>query len=256
MCSFAVEETQMDEEHVSISPQLANWIKFNTKELKIRQTDRRWAAEVVNDFRENLLKFLKTNDDQPFFQSVDFLTSGSYFERVKIHSPDEFDIMLKLQVPSRLRMTQLDGGLFYQINLLRPTRSPIRAFVLENDNTLSSSKILSEMYRLVRKFLKTYEVPDKRCRWEVNRKRPNSPAVTLSLCRTGNESDELISVDVVPALEVPSSQGWPLAVRDGPDVDNWLGKKGRQEIKSLPCFFVPKRLKSRNRSKEAKVSSA
>ncbi|XP_039977851.1 cyclic GMP-AMP synthase, partial [Xiphias gladius] len=240
------------EESLPIPPELASWIKLNAKDLKIRQEDRRWAAEVVNDFRENLLRFLRSNGDQPLFKSADFLTTGSYFEKVKIHSPDEFDMMLKLQAPSRLNMTELDGGLFYQIGLNRPTRSPFQAFLLENDRTLSSSKILNEMYRLVRKFLKTYKVPDRQCRWEVNRKRPNSPAVTLSLCRTENNSDELISVDVVPALE--SCQGWPLAVRNGPAVDNWLGKKVRQEIKTLPCFFVPKRLKGRNLSEEAKES--
>lgn len=47
-----------------------------------------------------------------------------------------------------------------------------------------------------------FTVPDDSCRWEVNRKRPHSPAVTLSLFRKENNSDELISVDVVPALEV------------------------------------------------------
>lgn len=53
-------------------------------------------------------------------------------------------------------------------------------------------------------------------------------------------------------MEVHPSQGWPLAVRNGPDVDNWLGKKIRQEIRSLPIYFVPKRLKGRNLSEEAK----
>lgn len=238
----------------SVPPELANWIKLNAKDLKIRQTDRRWAAEVVNDFRENLLKFLRSSTDQPFFQSADFLTTGSYFEKVKIHNPDEFDMMLKLQAPLRLDMTELDAGLFYKLEIHRPTRSHIQAFLLEDNRTLSSSKILSEMYRLVRKFLKTYKVPDDCCHWEVNRKRPSSPAVTLSLFRTENNSDELISVDVVPALEVHPSQGWPSVVRNGPDINNWLGKKVRQEIRSLPCLFVPKRLKGRNLSEEAKES--
>ncbi|XP_068432211.1 cyclic GMP-AMP synthase-like [Clinocottus analis] len=238
-----------------VSPELTSWIKQNAKDLKIRMTDRRWAAEVVNDFQDNLLKFLKGSSDQPFFQSADFLNSGSYFEKVKIHNPDEFDMMLKLPAPSRIIMTELDGGLFYRIDLARPARSPIQAFTLENGHTLSASRILSEMHRLVRKFLKNYKVPDEGFRWEVNRKRLGSPAVTLSLFRNEMRSDdELISVDVVPALEIHSSQGWPLAVRNGPDVDNWLGKKVRQEIKSLPCFFVPKRLKGRNLSEEAKES--
>lgn len=250
----AEEESTVDEESTSITPELITWIKHNAKELKIRQTDRRWAAEMVNDFRDNLLKFLRSNTDQPFFQSAEFLNTGSYFEKVKIHNPDEFDMMLKLQAPSRFNMKVLDDGLFYRIDLACPTRGPIHAFLLEKKLTLSSSKILSEMYRLVRKFLKTYKVPDECCHWLVNRKRPYSPAVTLSLCRTENNTDELISVDLVPALEIHSSQGWPLAVRNGPDVDNWLGKKVRQEIRSLPCYFVPKRLKGRNLSEEAKES--
>ncbi|KAI9514451.1 hypothetical protein NQZ68_033569 [Dissostichus eleginoides] len=242
------------EEPVSISPELSSWIKANAHELKIPQTDRRWAAEVVNDFRDNLVKFLRSSSDQPFFQSADFLTTGSYFEKVKIHSPDEFDMMLKLQAPARFNMMELDEGLFYQIDLVRPTRGPIQVFLLENGLTLSSSKILSETFRLVRKFLKNYKVPDEGCRWEVNRKKPGSPAVTLSLFRNDMYSDELISLDLVPALEVHSSQGWPLPVRNGPDVDNWLGKKVRKEITSLPCYFVPKRMKGRNLSGEAKES--
>lgn len=47
-----------------------------------------------------------------------------------------------------------------------------------------------------------FPVPNKYCRWEVNRKRLCSPAVTLSLCRIGKNSEELISVDLVPALMV------------------------------------------------------
>lgn len=66
-------------------------------------------------------------------------------------------MMLKLQAPSRIVMKDLDGGLFYRIDLARPTRNPIQDFLLENERTLSSSKILIEMHRLVRKFLKTYQ---------------------------------------------------------------------------------------------------
>ncbi|XP_061597577.1 cyclic GMP-AMP synthase [Cololabis saira] len=231
-----------------VSPGLADWIKRRANHLKIRQTDRCWAAEVVNDFRENLLKFLRS--EQPLFQGADFLTAGSYFEKVKIQSPDEFDMMLTVQLPCGLNTTRLDGGLFYRLDLARPTRRPIQPFLLEGSLTISSSKVLSEMHGLVRKFLKAYRVPDHQCHWEVNRKRLLSPAVTLSL-RSTERSAELISVDVVFALEV---QGWPAAVRNGPDVENWLGKKVRQEIRSLPCYFVPKRLKGQKGNEDAKES--
>ncbi|XP_032391807.1 cyclic GMP-AMP synthase [Etheostoma spectabile] len=248
----AEEGSKVFEESVSVSPELSSWIKLNANDLKIRMTDRQWAAKTVNDFRNNLLKFLKSNSDQPFFQSADLLNTGSYFENVKIRRPNEFDVMVKIQVCPRLNMIDLDGGLFYRIDLLRPTRDPIRAFLLENKRTISSSKFLSEMYRLVRKFLKTYKVPDAGCRWEVNRKQMYSPAVTLSLRRLENISDELISVDLVPALEC--SQAWPVPVRNGLDVDRWLGKKVHQEFESSPCYFVPKRLKGRNLSEDAKES--
>ncbi|KAG7219313.1 hypothetical protein INR49_019117 [Caranx melampygus] len=116
-------------EESSVSPRLTKWIRENAEDLKIRQADRSWAAGIVNDFRDNLLKFLRSSSDQPFFQSAEFLTTGSYFEKVKIHSPDEFDMMLKLQAPSRLNMTPLDDGLFYRLDLVRATRSPIQAFL-------------------------------------------------------------------------------------------------------------------------------
>lgn len=155
----SVESSVSAEESVFIPPDLAHWIKLRAKELKIRQKDRSWAAEVVNDFRENLLRFLRSNSDQPVFQTADFLTTGSYFEKVKIHSPDEFDMMLKIQVPCRFNTTKLDAGLFYRVDLTRPTRTPIKDFLLDNELTLSSSKILAEMFRLVRKFLRTYRGP-------------------------------------------------------------------------------------------------
>ncbi|MEQ2198825.1 hypothetical protein XENOCAPTIV_019040 [Xenoophorus captivus] len=82
-------------------------------------------------------------------------------------------MMLKLQVPSCLCTTKLDAGLFYRIDLTRPTRHPIKDFLLENNRTLSSSKILTEMFRLIRKK-------------EIS-------------------GEELIFVDVVPALEVIKS---------------------------------------------------
>uniref|UniRef100_A0A3B4Y517 Uncharacterized protein n=1 Tax=Seriola lalandi dorsalis TaxID=1841481 RepID=A0A3B4Y517_SERLL len=218
-------------QQVGIAPGWNN----NAEDLKIRQGERSWAAAVVNDFRENLLKFLRSSSDQPFFQTAEFLTTGSYFEKVKIHSPDEFDMMLKLQAPSRLIMTE-EVTTHYN-TLAWFVREP-RLHFRNHEMKLLMSPVCV--------LFSVFPVPDSRYRWEVNRKRPHSPAVTLSLCRTEDNSEEIISVDVVPALEVHSSQGWPLAVRNGPDVDDWLGKKVRQEIKSLPCYFVPKRLKGRN----------
>ncbi|XP_010898591.2 cyclic GMP-AMP synthase [Esox lucius] len=242
------------DELVPVSQELAHWITLQAKELKLRQSDRQWAVDLVNHLQNSLLEFLKKSDEHPYFQSVTVLNSGSYYEMVKIHNPNEFDMMLKLQSPSRLKWTELDQyhGLFYKVALCRTTRSHIRSFLLEDGLTISASKIISEMHRLVRKFISTYKVPDRRWYWIVNRKRPNSPAVTLSLLGVNNGKEELISVDVVPALEVPSSQSWPQSARDGLDVDNWLGKKTRCALTHQTCFFVPKRPPGRNLGEAAK----
>ncbi|XP_024297517.1 cyclic GMP-AMP synthase isoform X2 [Oncorhynchus tshawytscha] len=239
-----------------ITPELARWIRLRSQNLKLRQSDRQWAVDLVNHLRDSLLVFLKNSDEQPYFQSASVLNSGSYYEMVKIHNPNEFDMMLKLQSPSRLKMTELDQyhGLFYEVALSRPTRAHIRSFLLEDGLTISASKIIREMHRLVRKFISTYKVPGNSWRWVVKRKRPNSPAVTLSLLELDNGKEELLSVDVVPALEVPSSQSWPLAARAGPDVNNWLGKKTRRSLTHQTCFFVPKKPPGRNLSEAAKES--
>lgn len=80
-------------------------------------------------------------------------------------------------------------------------------------------------------------------RWIVCRKKITSPAVTLEFLEQ-NKRAEILSVDIVPALEVP--QGWPEAARAGPDVDNWLGKNNRRKILGQPVYFVPKRPKERS----------
>uniref|UniRef100_A0A4W5KRC3 Mab-21-like nucleotidyltransferase domain-containing protein n=1 Tax=Hucho hucho TaxID=62062 RepID=A0A4W5KRC3_9TELE len=142
-----------------ITPELARWIRLRAQDLKLRQSDRQWAADLVIHLRDSLLVFLKNSDEQPYFQSASVLNSGSYFEMVKIHNPNEFDMMLKLQSPSRLKMTELDQyhGLFYEVALSRPPCSHIRSFLLEDGLTISASKIISEMHRLVRKFISTYK---------------------------------------------------------------------------------------------------
>ncbi len=64
------------------------------------------------------------------------------------------------------------------------------------------------------------------------------------------EDDDVMSVDIVPTLEVP--QGWPQAARAGPNIDKWLGKKSRRQFVSKAVYFVPKRPKGRNLKDDAK----
>ncbi|XP_051991396.1 cyclic GMP-AMP synthase-like [Xyrauchen texanus] len=232
-----------------ISSELDRLIRQRGRDLRLRKNDQQNAVKLVNNLINGLLEFFKNNEDQPFFREVSVLTSGSYYELVKINKPNEFDIMLKLKVP-RLIWSELEdyNGLFYKVMLPRATRSDIQFFLLEDERTISATKVKGELYRLVRKFISNYK--GEGC-WLIQRQRVTSPAVTLEL-KTGDEEEDVLSVDLVPALEVP--QGWPQAARAGPDVDQWLGKRCRRNFISKAVYFVPKRPHGRNLKDEAKES--
>uniref|UniRef100_W5LZH8 Cyclic GMP-AMP synthase-like n=1 Tax=Lepisosteus oculatus TaxID=7918 RepID=W5LZH8_LEPOC len=200
------------------------------------------------------MDFLKNNEEQPYFRDVTKLTTGSYYEMVKIHNPNEFDVMLLLPAP-RLELTELRGfsGLYYQLAVVRAPRTPLRAFLLPDGRSISATRILQDTRGLVKTFLRTYRGESRhasRGRWLMDRKRASCPAVTLTL--HSPEAAEPISLDIVPTLEVPAAQGWPGAARGGLCVQDWLGKKARRHFISQALYFVPKQPPGRQRGEEAK----
>uniref|UniRef100_A0A8C9U5C2 Cyclic GMP-AMP synthase-like n=1 Tax=Scleropages formosus TaxID=113540 RepID=A0A8C9U5C2_SCLFO len=230
-----------EEEHTDPSISY-RWIRERAQRLILRRTDQRWASELVNHLREKFLSYLKQESTQPYYQSVSVLNSGSYYEMVKINNPNEFDMMVVFPTP-RLTWVELPEyhGLHYSVCLARSTHSDIRIFLLDDGLTISASKVLEETRRLVRK----------KGHWRPDRKSPNSPAITLVL---KGEEKELISLDIVPALEVPSAQRWPVAAREGLDVKRWLGRKARQALTSRSFFFVPKKAGSDARGEDWRIS--
>jgi len=69
-----------------ISPELDRLIKQRGRDLRVRKVDQQNAVKIVNHLIESLLEFLKNNEDQPFFREVSVLTSGSYYEMVKVRN--------------------------------------------------------------------------------------------------------------------------------------------------------------------------
>ncbi|XP_057210929.1 cyclic GMP-AMP synthase [Triplophysa rosa] len=232
-----------------ISPELDRLVRQRARDLRLRKTDQQRAVRIVNHLIDSLVDFLKNNEDQAFFKEVSVLTSGSYYEMVKINKPNEFDIMLKLKVP-RVTLSALEeyDGLFYSVKLYKSTRLNVQHFLLEDGRTISATKIKKEMHRLVRKFLGNYK--GEGC-WVMHRLQLTSPAITLEL-KPQNEEEDVLSLDIVPALEV--LQGWPQAARAGPDIDRWLGKRCRRNFTSKAVYFVPKGPKAKNLKDEAKES--
>ncbi|XP_044872388.1 cyclic GMP-AMP synthase-like isoform X2 [Mauremys mutica] len=156
-------------------------IKKRAKALTLKQEEITKAAGIFNGFIDPFISYLKECPERPYFKKVTKLTTGSYYEFVKIDHPDEFDVMLALPVRSCL-CTEVDdwNGLYYKVTLLRQSRSFPKPFLLEDGNTVSPVKVLEEFRKHVSQFIaSSYEVPSPGWKMKLSRKKQNSPAVTV-----------------------------------------------------------------------------
>ncbi|CAK6960762.1 cyclic GMP-AMP synthase [Scomber scombrus] len=201
-------------------------ILYTTLEkLRIRRNDRSDASKVINDIIKSIVEHLKKNS-QSFQEVQEPLRTGSYYENLKISSPDEFDVMLPMPV-TRVDIQPFgDDGAFYSVALKRG-KSPLHKFQDET-GILSASEMLKEFREEVTKCVKPCK------KWVLTRKKKGCPAVTL----TTEVNSVTISLDFVLCLVVKSS--WPPFTKDGLKIEGWLGTKVRQKYKYLPYYLVPK----------------
>uniref|UniRef100_A0A452HWJ9 Uncharacterized protein n=1 Tax=Gopherus agassizii TaxID=38772 RepID=A0A452HWJ9_9SAUR len=207
-------------------------IKKRAKTLTLKQEEITKAAGIFNGFIDPFISYLKECPERPYFKKVTKLTTGSYYEFVKIDHPDEFDVMLALPVRS-YRYTEVDdwNGLYYKVTLLRQSRSFPKPFLLEDGNTVSPVKVLEEFRKHVSQFIASSY---KGWKMKLSRKKQNSPAATVVML--DDKGDEVVSIDLVPALEI--SPPWPDSCGVGKDVEKWLGKKTK--LRNNPFYFVAK----------------
>uniref|UniRef100_A0A8D2B5L5 Cyclic GMP-AMP synthase n=1 Tax=Sciurus vulgaris TaxID=55149 RepID=A0A8D2B5L5_SCIVU len=198
--------------------------------LRLRRQEISAAAEVVNRVVDHLLRRLQDFDSE--FKGVQLLRTGSYYERVKISAPNEFDVMFKLEVPRIQLEEYCSSGAHYFVKFKRnPKGNPLKQFVEEE--ILSASKMLSKFRKLIKEDIKNIEGIDV----VMEKKKRGSPAVTLCI-----RKPEEISVDIILALESKSS--WPASTQEGLPIDNWLGAKVRKKLRQQPFYLVPKHAKN------------
>ncbi|XP_006835851.1 PREDICTED: cyclic GMP-AMP synthase [Chrysochloris asiatica] len=195
--------------------------------LRLSRPEITMAAETVNKVVDHLLRKLQCFE----FKGISPLRAGSYYERVKVSAPNEFDVMFKLEV-ERIQLEEYgDSGAFYFVKFKRnPKGNPLRRF-LEGE-ILSASKMLSKFREVIKEEIKNIED----ITITLQRKKRGSPAVTL-LIRTPIE----LSVDIILALE--SKGSWPASTQEGLPINNWLGAKVRTELRRQPYCLVPKHAK-------------
>ncbi|XP_025150664.1 cyclic GMP-AMP synthase [Bubalus kerabau] len=199
------------------------------EKLKLSRQEISVAAEVVNRLGDHLLRRLNSRESE--FKGVDLLRAGSYYERVKISAPNEFDLMFKLEVPRIQLEEYCNSSAHYFVKFKRnPKGSPLDQFL--EGGILSASKMLFKFRKIIKEEIKHIKDTDV----IMERKKRGSPAVTL-LIRKPRE----ISVDVILALESKSS--WPASTQKGLPISNWLGTKVKDNLKRQPFYLVAKHAK-------------
>lgn len=206
------------------------------KKLRLSLPEISEAAKIVNRVVEQLLQRLRSVESE--FRGVTLLSTGSYYEHVKISAPNEFDVMFRLKAPRIELEEYCNSGAYYFVKFKRiPGGNPLSRFV-EKDK-LSASLMLNEFRKIIKDEIKNIEDTDV----ILERKKLGCPAVTL-LIREPKE----ISVDLILALEVEGS--WPANTQEGLPVNTWLGRKARNDLKLKPYYVVPKHAKDGNSFQE------
>ncbi|NXR08414.1 CGAS synthase, partial [Semnornis frantzii] len=165
------------------------------------------------------------------FSSIEKLHAGSYYERVKISEPNEFDIMLLMPVV-RLQLEESDdSGAYYYLRFKRNPKEKYLTKFLDEDEKLSASKMLDALREIIRREVRN--IPDV----TVKRKRPGSPAITLLIANPPAD----ISVDIILTLKV--QQSWPSSTQDGLRIEEWLGRKVKRDYRKEPLYLVAKQNK-------------
>ncbi|NXP25970.1 CGAS synthase, partial [Scytalopus superciliaris] len=186
---------------------------------------------LVNQVVSQLVQAIRIKDSA--FSSIYRQSAGSYYERVKISEPNEFDIMLVMPVP-RLQLDESDDtGAYYYLTLKRNPKEKYLSKFLDEDGKLSAFKMLQALRNIIKQEVKNI----KNVEVTVMRKKAGSPAITLQIKNPPSE----ISVDIILTLEVKES--WPASTQDGLKIEQWLGTKVRRELKFEPLYFVAKQNK-------------
>ncbi|NXT75493.1 CGAS synthase, partial [Zapornia atra] len=167
------------------------------------------------------------------FSSIKRLGAGSYYERVKISEPNEFDIMLLMPV-SRLQLDECDDtGAYYYLTFKRNPKEKYLLKFVDEEGKLSAFQILQSLREIIKQEVKKIQNMEV----SVKRKKVGSPAITLQIKHPPGD----ISVDIILTLEV--QQSWPPSTADGLRVEQWLGTKVRLKCRNESIYLVAKQNK-------------
>ncbi|XP_075720273.1 cyclic GMP-AMP synthase isoform X2 [Rhinoderma darwinii] len=200
--------------------------------LRLKMDDISKAAQKVNKVVNTILTSEKLIQDSPF-KAIEKMSTGSYYEHLKISKPNEFDIMLGIcqkGYPTIILTNLDDKGPFYTLAFKDRKPEAMHKYIKEPGGNISASEIANEFRNRIKQII---DMPGMEG-VSLQRKVSGSPAVTLII---KNEPQD-ISVDLVLALKIISN--WPEQTNGGLNIDVWLGTKVKQTYKKSHFFMVPK----------------
>ncbi|XP_041333401.1 cyclic GMP-AMP synthase [Pyrgilauda ruficollis] len=199
--------------------------------LSLPREDVSEASKLVKKVVPHLVQAIRGKDS--CFSSIEQQSAGSYYERVKISEPNEFDIMLVMPV-TRIQLDESDDtGAYYYVSFKRSPKEKGWLKFLEEDGKLSAFKMLQALRDIIKQEVKNI----KGVEVTVARKKAGSPAITLQIKNPPSE----ISVDIILTLE--AQQSWPPSTRAGLKIEQWLGRKKRRDFRFRSIYLVAKQNK-------------
>uniref|UniRef100_A0A8C3N753 Mab-21-like nucleotidyltransferase domain-containing protein n=1 Tax=Geospiza parvula TaxID=87175 RepID=A0A8C3N753_GEOPR len=193
--------------------------------LSLLREDVSEASTLVNTVVPHLVQAIRDKDS--CFSSIERQSAGSYYERVKISEPNEFDIMLVMPV-TRIQLDESDDtGAYYYVSFKRSPKEKGWLKFLEEDGKLSAFKMLQALREIIKQEVKNI----KGMEVTVARKKAGSPAITLQIKKPPLE----ISVDIILTLE--AQQSWPCSTQAGLKIEQWLGTKKRRDFRFRSIYL-------------------
>ncbi|XP_031574025.1 cyclic GMP-AMP synthase-like [Actinia tenebrosa] len=213
----------------------------------LKMDDIKKKANFINTIveKEIIMKIHELDDRFSF----DILRAGSYYEKLKVGIPNEFDIMVclkgnnvnkcfEVQVCPIRRATPYLGGFSYlQYQSHKDTSKCWEDLLIDGPSgvgrVLSAHLIVDHFRKLISRRCQKLSQNNK-SNVRIEEPTIKGPAVNVRFM----SNREIINVDIVLSIEVPT---WPSnAGRWGAEYHRWPSRNMIDEIKSKGCHVVPK----------------
>jgi hypothetical protein len=211
-------------------------LKRRLDDLRLSRAHVRENADEVNDICNRVLQRLKDSSPNtkrlyPYSFRWEKMPAGSYYEKVKIDKPNEYDCLFTCEIRACVLFYDCPSKSFCALRLPSGTAADVNMTCSSDRCDFLCPKAFKDQFREKIEIILS-ELNLSGLKIVLKRHDHKNPAVTLEVERGGSNS---YSIDLVPAVRLVE---WPKTADEW--TSPWLGTEKVNEIKSkYPCV-VPK----------------